>query len=140
MSEPRRYESVPKRGKSMSTSIAAKEAFELLNAAAKKEWRGWGDTKTAARDRAARRAGLTPSQAERLWKNWQTMKSVNGDVYRSLRNTYGHLCTWIENAADAVEAKRLQIEASHETEESSRQAGGATVAARDGVAAEREEA
>jgi len=131
MSEPRRYESVPKRGKSMSTSIAAKEAFELLNAAAKKEWRGWGDTKTAARDRAARRAGLTPSQAERLWKNWQTMKSVNGDVYRSLRNTYGHLCTWIENAADAVEAKRLQIEASHETEESSRQAGGATVAARD---------
>jgi len=115
----------------MSTSIAAKEAFELLNAAAKKEWRGWGDTKTAARDRAARRAGLTPSQAERLWKNWQTMKSVNGDVYRSLRNTYGHLCTWIENAADAVEAKRLQIEASHETEESSRQAGGATVAARD---------
>lgn len=141
MSDTRRVRSDPKRGVSvMSTSIAAKEAFELLNAGIKKHWRGWGDTATAARDRAAREAGISPAQAERVWKRWQDMKTVNGDVYRSLRNSYGHLCTWIENAADAVEAKRLQIEASHETEGSSRQAGGATVAARDGVAAEREEA
>lgn len=110
MSEPRRCESVPKRGEVMSTSIAAKEAFELLNAATQKEWRGWGDTRTAARDRAAKKAGLTPAQAERLWKNWQTLKFPNGDVYRLLRNKYGHLCSWIENAADAMERERREIE------------------------------
>jgi hypothetical protein len=94
----------------MSSSIAAREAFDLLNAATVKEYRGWGDTRTAARDRAADQAGVTPAQAERLWKNWQTMKFPNGDVYRLLRNKYGHLCSWIEKAGDAVEAKRLEIE------------------------------
>ncbi len=107
MSEPERYESIPERGRSMSTSIAAREAFELLNAGTKQEFRGWGDTRTAARDRAAKQAGVTPAQAERLWKNWQSMKFPNGDVYRLLRNTYGHLCTWIENKADSIEARRL---------------------------------
>lgn len=112
MSEPSRYESVPKRGELMSIaydhhSPAAREAFELLKAATKEEYRVWGDTKTAARDRAASEAGLTPSQAERLWKNWQTMKTVNGDVYRMLRNKYGHLCGWVEDKADRLEARRL---------------------------------
>ena len=110
MSEPSRYGSVPKQGDQMSTSIAAKEAFELLNAATQKEWRGWGDTRTAARDRAAKKAGLTPAQAERLWKNWQTTKFPNADVYRLLRNTYGHLCAWVENAADAIERETRGIE------------------------------
>jgi hypothetical protein len=102
----------------MSTSIAAKEAFDLLNAATQKEWRGWGDTRTAARDRAARKAGLTPAQAERLWKNWQTLKFPNGDVYRLLRNKYGHLCSWIENAADAMERERWEIEGRNEADQS----------------------
>lgn len=111
MSEPRRCESAPKRGVSvMSTSIAAKEAFECLNAGMRREFRGWGDTRTAARDRAANEAGVSHAQAERLWKNWQTMKSVDGDVYRCLRNKYGHLCSLIEGAADALEARRQKIE------------------------------
>ena len=110
MSEPRRYGSVPKQGETMGTSVAAKEAFDMLNAATQKEWRGWGDTRTAARDRAAKKAGLTPAQGERLWKNWQTVKFPNGDVYRLLRNKYGHLCAWVENAADAMEAQRREIE------------------------------
>lgn len=114
MSEPRRCVSAPKRGDPMSTSsVAAHEAFDLLNAATRNEYRGWGDTQTAARDRAARRAGVTPAQAERLWKHWKTMKSINGDVYRGLRNTYGHLCSWIENAAAAMEREAQEIEASH---------------------------
>lgn len=123
MSEPRRCESVPKRGEFMSTSIAAKEAFDLLNAATVKEYRGWGDTRTAARDRAAREAGVTPAQAERLWKNWQTMKFPNGDVYRLLRNRYGHLCSWIENAADALERKRHEIEEANAVDQSHSPAG-----------------
>ena len=102
----------------MSTSIAAQEAFGLLNAATKQEFRGWGDTKTAARDRAARRAGVTRAQAERLWKNWQTMKTVNGDVYRALRNSYSHLCEWVETNADRLEREANEIEEPHETSKS----------------------
>lgn len=115
MSEPRRYESALKRGENMSTSAAATEAFSLLNAATKQEFRGWGDTKTAARDRAARKAGVSRAQAERLWKNWQSMKTVNGDVYRSLRNSYSHLCEWIETSADRLEREAAEIEGIHET-------------------------
>lgn len=123
MSEPRRCESAPKRGESMSIaydhqSAAAKEAFDLLKAATKQEYRVWGDTKTAARDRAAIKAGLTPAQAERLWKHWQTMKSVNGDVYRALRNTYGHLCSWIEDQAAAIEREAQEIEERHAASQS----------------------
>jgi hypothetical protein len=99
----------------MSTSVAASEAFSLLNAATKKEFRGWGDTKSAARDRAARKAGVTRAQAERLWKNWQTMKTVNGDVYRALRNSYSHLCEWAETHADRLEREATAIEGIHET-------------------------
>ena len=115
MSELKRYESAPKGSDDMSTSVAATEAFSLLNAATKQEFRGWGDTKTAARDRAARRAGVTRAQAERLWKNWQTMKTVNGDVYRALRNSYSHLCEWVETSADRLERDADEIEAMHET-------------------------
>lgn len=111
MSEPKRYASVPKRGEVMSNpSVCAEESFRLLNAGAKKHWRGQGDTWTAARNRAAEDAGVTPSQAERLQKNWRTMKFPNGDVYRLLRNKYGHLCSWIEDAADRMDRERREIE------------------------------
>ena len=121
MSGPRRCESVPKQGDTMSTSIAAKEAFQMLNSATVSEYRGWGDTRTAARDRAARMAGVTAAQAERLWKNWQTMKSVNGDVYRSLRNTYGHLCSFIEAKAEAIEREAQEIEETNAAVQSHRE-------------------
>ena len=110
MCDRSRCESAPIRGDEMSNSVAAEEAFNLLNAATRNEYRGWGDTQTAARDRAARKAGVTPAQAERLWKHWRSMKSMNADVYRGLRNTYGHLCSWIENAAAAVEREAQEIE------------------------------
>jgi hypothetical protein len=106
MSEPRRGESDPEQGENVM-SIAAHEAFELLNAGTRQEYRGWGDTRTAARDRAAKKAGVTPAQAERLWKHWRSMKYPNGDVYRGLRNTYGHLCSWVEGKADRLEERRL---------------------------------
>lgn len=108
MSEPRRYESVLKQGEiEMSTSVCAWESKELLLAGARKEFRFEGDTKTAALNRAANEAGVTAAQAERLLKNWRTMKYPNGDVYRLLRNKYGHLCSWVENKADALEARRV---------------------------------
>jgi len=95
----------------MSTSIAAREAFLCLNAGTKAKFRGWGDTKTAARDRAARDAEVTPAQAERLWKNWKTMKSVNGDVYRLLMNKYWHLCQTNDEASAAYRAERMRLKA-----------------------------
>lgn len=109
MSDTRRVKSDPKQGSNVM-SIAASEAFYCLNAGTKKHYRGAGDTPTAARERAAREAGVTPAQAERLWKRWRTMGSVDGDVYRRLRNTYGHLCSWIENAADTMERETRGIE------------------------------
>jgi hypothetical protein len=93
-------------------STAATEAFAFLNALTKKHYRGWGDTATAARDRAARDAGITPAQAERVWKRWQGMASIDGDVYRALRNRYEALCQKHEQAAAASRAERLEIKAS----------------------------
>lgn len=116
MSGRRRCGFAPKKGKSMSISAAAKEAFDCLNAGMRKEFRGWGDTRTAARDRAATKAGVTPAQGTRLWKHWQTMASVDGDVYRALRNKYGHLCAWIENAAESMELEQQTIEATDATD------------------------
>lgn len=110
MSDRRRVTPDPKQDKSMSSSIAAREAFELLNAGTKQQYRGRGDTATAARDRAAKAAGISVSQAERVWKRWDQMTTVNGDVYRALRNTYAHLCTKIENAADRIEREAQEIE------------------------------
>jgi hypothetical protein len=116
MSDRKRVTSDPKQGESaMSNSIAAEEAFEFLNAGTRQFYRGQGDTPTAARDRAARAAGITTAQAERVWKRWRDMKAPNGDVYRLLRNAYGHLCTSIENKADAIAAERQAIEAFNET-------------------------
>ncbi|WP_246688734.1 hypothetical protein [Mesorhizobium sp. M4B.F.Ca.ET.143.01.1.1] len=96
-------------------SACAEESFHLLNAAAKLHWRGQGDTWTAARDRAAVDAGITPAQAERLQKNWRTMKFPNGDVYRLLRNKYAYLCSWIENDAERMEREAREIEETNAT-------------------------
>lgn len=111
MYDTRRVRSDPKQVKRMST--AAQEAFGYLNELQQHEYRGWGDTPTAARDRAARKAGITPAQAERVWKRWQSMRTVNGDVYRALRNAYEATCITIENTAAAMEREAEQIEASH---------------------------
>ena len=100
----------------MSSSIAATEAFQYLNAGVRKHYRGAGDTPTAARDRAAREAGISPAQAERLWKRWRNMASVDGDVYRSLRNRYEHLCSYIENTAARIEAEAQEIEEANEAQ------------------------
>ena len=127
MSDTRRVRSDPKQVKRMST--AAQEAFGYLNELQQHEYRGWGDTPTAARDRAARKAGITPAQAERVWKRWQSMRTVNGDVYRALRNAYEAACIKVENAADAIEAKRHEIEETHAPFQSSRPADRRDVAA-----------
>ena len=105
---------------SATSSVAAWEAYELLKAGARKEYRFEGDTKGAAFDRAARQAGLTSAQAERLRKNWKTMKFPNGDVYRLLRNKYGHLCSWIEQTADRIDREAEETEVGNAAHSSTR--------------------
>ncbi len=121
MSDKMRVTSDPKQGEHMSTAVS--EAFDYLNALQKKEYRGWGDTASAARDRVARKAGITPAQAERVWKRWQSMKTVNGDVYRALRNAYEAACTRIEAKADAMEREARGYEVSYEISQGSLPAG-----------------
>lgn len=115
MSDTRRVISDPKQGERMSS--AAHEAFDYLNELQKHEYRGWGDTASAARDRAARKAGITPAQAERVWKRWQSMRTVNGDVYRALRNAYEAACLKIEHAAAAMEREAQEIEEANAVDE-----------------------
>lgn len=123
MCDRKRVKSDPKRDEFVMSEAAA-EAFKFLNAGTWLHYRGQGDTPTAARDRAARAAGVTSAQAERVWKRWRAMKTVNGDVYRRLRNKYEHICSMVEDAADAVEAKRIAIEEPHEADKSRKAAGG----------------
>lgn len=113
MCDLKRVKSDPIRGKFMST--AANEAFAFLNALTQRSYRGWGDTVTAARDRAAKNAGVSPAQAERVWKRWQSMKTVNGDVYRALRNAYEAACLANEEAADRYAAERQALRISNAT-------------------------
>ncbi|WP_292246119.1 hypothetical protein [Mesorhizobium sp.] len=108
MGDIRRVKADLKRGVSVM-SAAATEAFNFLNRLTQREYRGWGDTATAARDRAARNAGITPAQAERVWKRWQRMASIDGDVYRALRNKYEQVCEANEQAAAAYRAERLEL-------------------------------
>ncbi|TPN90007.1 hypothetical protein FJ980_30160 [Mesorhizobium sp. B1-1-5] len=123
MGDTRRVKDDLNRGSNdMSTAVI--EAFELLNAGTRKHYRGAGDTSTAARERAAREAGISPAQAERLWKRWRTMASVDGDVYRALRNRYWHLCAWVENAAAAMEREQREIEESNAVDQGHPAMGG----------------
>lgn len=95
-------------------STAAAEAFGYLNAAVRQHYRGGGDTPTAARARAARETGITSAQADRVWKRWRTMGSVDGDVYRALRNWYEALCEKIENKAALMERQNEENNAANQ--------------------------
>jgi len=117
MSDTRRVRNDPKQGE-VVMSAAAVEAFEYLNALTRNNYRGGGDTPTAARDRAAKEAGISPAQAERVWKRWKTMASVDGDVYRNLRNRYEAMCARIERAAEAMEQEWRELEEPNETDQS----------------------
>lgn len=79
-----------------------------LEQLAREEFRGRGDTMSAARDRVAQKYGAPISKTKRLWDRWRTMKSVAGDVMIPLMLAYEDLCERIENKADAYERQRLQ--------------------------------
>lgn len=87
-----------------------------LERLARHEYRGRGDTITAARDRAAQKYGAPISKTKRVWDRWQTMKSVAGEVmiplmlaYEAVFGRYEGLCERIEAQADAFKRERIRI-------------------------------
>lgn len=73
--------------------------------------RGPHDTWTAARERAAKLAGIPPSMAKRIWQRWQTMNDVSGRILVKLIKAYDEICEHNEAAAEANRAERLTLEA-----------------------------
>lgn len=73
------------------------------------EHRGRHDTWTAARDRAAAKAGAPVSRVKRLWERWDTMKDVAGSVMIPLMLAYEDLCQRIEDKAGEYERQVLQL-------------------------------
>lgn len=122
MSDKRCVETDTKRGGGVM-STAVQESVVFLNALAKAHHRGRGDTWGAARDRAAKSAGVEPSYAKRIWDRWQTMNDVSGEAYRRLRTAYERACEANEEAADRNDAERLAMRKSHAVDQKSASAG-----------------
>lgn len=104
----------------MNTAVE-KSAF-WLNEIARQQHRGRGDTWSAARDRAAKLAGIERSYAKRIWDRWQTMNDVSGEAVLRLQDAYDAICQKHERVAGAYRAERLQIEAQHAAHQSPNQA------------------
>lgn len=92
-------------------STAVQQSAEYLVALARLYHRGHGDTWSAARDRAAKAAGVEPSYAKRIWDRWRTMRDVSGEAYIKLRKAYEELCERNDAAARAYRAERMRLQA-----------------------------
>lgn len=73
--------------------------------------RGRHDTWTAARDRAAKDAGVTPTIAKRIWQRLERMSDVGGDALLHLMLAYERACQNNEDAIAAYRAERLKLKA-----------------------------
>jgi len=113
-----------KGGSEDAMSNAVTEANFYLNELARLLHRGQGDTLGAARDRAARVAGIDRSYAKRIWDRWQTMNDVSGEAYRRLREAYERACERHEAAAAEYRQQRLLIEATRHAVSESPDYGG----------------
>lgn len=92
-------------------STAVQQSAEYLVALARLYHRGHGDTWSAARDRAAKAAGVEPSYAKRIWDRWRTMRDVSGEAYIKLRRAYEERCERNDAAARAYRAERMRLQA-----------------------------
>jgi hypothetical protein len=89
------------------SQVAVQTAYERLEALMKLHHRGPRDTWGAARDRAAKSAGIEPTYAKRLWNRWQTMKDVSGGVFLALQEAYDKQCIHNE-AMTALHRQRAE--------------------------------
>ena len=80
-------------------TTAAAQSYHLLDALTRQQHRGRGDTWSAARDRAAKLAGVKRSYAKRIWDRWQDMKDVSGEALLKLQAAYDAACEKHEKKA-----------------------------------------
>ncbi|MBB4004450.1 hypothetical protein [Aurantimonas endophytica] len=109
MSDTRRVAHDTKRDEGDMSEMAVIEARERLVFLTIREHRGPADTWTAARDRTARKIGLDPSYARRLWQRWQDMKDVSGGAYRSLLLAYQAQCDRLDEIGDRYDRKTKDL-------------------------------
>ena len=105
-----------KRSVSKTMTTAAAHSRRMLIALTEAHHRGPTDTWTAARDRAAKAAGIDRSYAARIWSRWQDMKDVSGEALIRLSSAYVALCVNSEKkeAAQAADGERIAREKAHE--------------------------
>lgn len=98
-----------KRAEGDMSDAVALESRNMLAELMKLEHRGPADTWTAARDRKAKKIGLEPSYAKRLWQRWETMTDVSGAAYRAIRNAYELECARMDAIADHYDARTKEL-------------------------------
>lgn len=139
MSDSRSVKSDTKSGEIVMRAITDTEGLSVparaefwLQKLATHHHRGRHDTWTAARDRAAAKAGIPTSTAKRIWQRWETMNDVGGDALLKLMLAYEGICGRTESAAEAVEGFTQHLKAERNATYQSRDtAGESTGAARD---------
>lgn len=113
MSDKRHSERDTSRSASAKMSLVLDHDEAALNESCKwlehltlSEFRGRGDTVGAARGRIARKIGLRPSYANRLWNRAAEMTGVAGGAYRALKLAYEEQCQRIEDHGDRYRSLR----------------------------------
>ncbi|TPM37032.1 hypothetical protein [Mesorhizobium sp. B2-3-2] len=91
-------------------SVPEKAEFWLHGLAWAKH-RGRHDTWTAARDRAAKEAGIASTIAKRIWQRFEGMNDVSGKALLKLMLAYEDACQRNEEAVAAYRAERLNLKA-----------------------------
>ncbi|MDQ0996907.1 hypothetical protein QFZ34_002089 [Phyllobacterium ifriqiyense] len=121
MSDTSRVESDTKHGENVMRALAdtqgmptPQKANYWLEKLAQAHYRGRHDTWTAARDRAAKKAGVEPTMAQRIWQRWQTMNDVGGETVIKLMLAYEEMIQRNDAAAEGYKAERLTIRNTHE--------------------------
>lgn len=114
MSDSRRVENDTRDGELVMRALVDTEGKTVperaeywLQALARAAHRGRHDTWTAARNRAAEKAGLPRTIAQRIWQRWHSMHDIGGDALLKLMLAYEDLCERNEAAAAAYRAERL---------------------------------
>lgn len=87
-------------------TAALRESCDWLEHLTLSEFRGRGDTVGAARARLAKRIGIRPSYANRLWNKAAEMTGVAGGAYRALKLAYEEQCQRIEDRGDHYRSLR----------------------------------
>jgi len=118
MSDARRVENDTREGELVMRALVDTEGKTVperaefwLQALAKAAHRGRHDTWTAARDRAAEKAGLPRTIAQRIWQRWHSMQDVSGEALLKLMLAYEQMCERNEDAADRHKTERLELRA-----------------------------